>query len=275
LIIYISELRPDLLDTDCEKLYLIVDKVRQSNLKKLVIAGAADFSHASRLVVDLSSLKDTNEEIGEALGAFRAMYPDTRVIVIADREPQGSPLFTRLVKSGVYDIVTGLDGGELRTSLTSGMTKEDAERRLTSPRSNDSDAPEAATPSSSTLPTLPGLIPAAPVTSVQADPLPVREVITANREFKKHKPFITVAVCSTEAHIGATHHALLVTKFLSGVGFKACYLEANGRRGVLYLARAYPVNANERKHFLQYDGVDMVFDFKLAEVINAGYDFCV
>jgi len=107
------------------------------------------------------------------------------------------------------------------------------------------------------------------------DPSATREKITANKEFKKHRPYITVAICATEPHMGATHHALLITKFLCGVGFKACYLEASERRNILYLARAYPVNANERKHLLQFEGVDMYFDFKLPEVIEAGYDLYI
>ena len=107
------------------------------------------------------------------------------------------------------------------------------------------------------------------------DPPPIREKITANKDFKKHKQFITVAVCATEPHMGATHQALLMAKFLSVIGFKVCYLEASERRNILYLARAYPVNANERKHLLQFEAVDMYFDFKLPEVIGAGYDFYI
>jgi len=262
MIVYISELRPDLLDEVGDKLFMVVTKVQQPNLKKLIIGSAADFSHATRFVVDLSSLKDTGDEVVEAIAAFRAMYPDTRVILIADREPPESPLFARLFKLGVYDIVTDLDGGGLKKCLTTGITKEEAtvyqtEKPDLTARAKDkapSPVPQEAPP---------------------ADPPPIREKITANKDFKKHKQFVTVAFCATEPHMGATHHALLMAKFLSTAGFKVCYLEASERRNILYLARAYPVNANERKHLLQFEGVDMYFDFKLPEVISAGYDFYI
>jgi hypothetical protein len=52
-------------------------------------------------------------------------------------------------------------------------------------------------------------------------------------------------------------------------------LEANERRNILCLSRAYAVNANERKHLLQFEGVDMYFDFKLPDVVSAGYDFLI
>jgi hypothetical protein len=251
-----------LLDEVCGKLFMIVTKVRQPNLKKLVIGSAADFSHAARLVADLSALKDTGDEIIEAVGAFKTMYPETRVILIADREPEGSPLFARLFKMGVYDVLTTLDSAAMKKCLTSGMTKEDAEaeRKETPVPASGEQKDEKTTPISLEAP---------------APDAAAREKITANRDFKKHKQFVTVAVCATEPHMGATHHSLLITKFLCGAGFRACYLEANERRNILYLARAYPVNANEHKHLLQYESVDMYFDFKLPEVISAGYDFYV
>jgi hypothetical protein len=263
LIVFVSELRPDLLDELCGKLFMIVTKVPQSNLKKLVIGSAADFSHATRFVVDLSALKDTGDEVIEAIGAFRSMYPDTRIIVLADREPEGSPVFPRLFKLSVYDVVTGLDGDGLKKSLTTGVTRDEAEAA----QEERLDVTAGEITAEKTAPAL--REPAAPV------PLPTREKITANRDFKKHKQFVTVAACSTEPHMGATHHALLMTKFLCDMGFKACYLEAGQRRNILYLARAYPVNANERKRLLQFEGVDMYFDFKLPDVIGAGYDFYI
>jgi hypothetical protein len=263
MIVFVSELRPDLLDELCGKLFMIVTKVPQSNLKKLVIGSAADFSHATRFVIDLSALKDTGDEVIEAIGAFRSMYPDTRVIVLADREPEGSPIFQRLFKLGVYDVVTGLDGGGLKKSLTTGLTRDEAE----AVREAKPDSAVSETTAEKTVPS--------PREPSPTAPPPVREKITANRDFKKHKQFVTAAVCSTEPHMGATNHALLMTKFLCGAGFKACYLEAGQRRNILYLARAYPVNANERKRLLQFEGVDMYFDFKLPDVIGAGYDFYI
>jgi hypothetical protein len=195
------------------------------------------------------------------------MYAGTRVIVIADREPGDSALFTRLFELGVYDIVRDLGGDALKTCLTAGMTKMDVAALLLAstapPRQPDGDN------------TPPPQSPSAPAPQTTVAPPPVKEKITANRDFKKHKQFVSVAVCATEPHMGATHHALLTAKFLCGAGFKACYLEANERRNIVYLAHAYAVNANERRHLLQFEGVDMYFDFKLPEVIGADYDFYI
>jgi len=135
-------------------------------------------------------------------------YSDARIIVIADREPEGSPIFARLFKLKIYNIVTNLDNGGLNKCLTTGMTKDEAENyRVDMPdltanaKKNEQPVPQGAN------------------TSEQPQ---VREKITAKKDFKKHKQFVTVAVCATEPHMGATHHALLMTKFLATAGFKAC-----------------------------------------------------
>lgn len=262
MIIYVSELRPELLDDVCGRLYLITTKVRQSDLKKLVIGSAADFSHASCFVIDLSSIKNPLEEVFEAIAAFKAMYAQTRIVVIADKEPQSSSLFSRLFDMGVYDIVKNLENDSLKQCLTIGMTANDA-------ASYRVEKPDLTSQSQKTEKQATHYTPEA------ADKAQREKYIIANRDFKKHKQFISVAVCATEPHMGATHHALLITKFLCGVGFKACYLEANERRSIYFLARTYAVNANERKCLIQFEGVDMYFDFKLAEVIGAGYDFYI
>jgi hypothetical protein len=155
--------------------------------------------------------------------------------------------------------VRDLGGDGLKKCLTAGMSRDEAEAcraeesDLTTHINEETPAPKPAAPA----------------------PLPAQERIAANKDFKKHRPYITVAICATEPHMGATHHALLMAKFLCGVDFRACYLEAGDRRNILYLSRAYAVNANERRRLLQFEGVDMYFDFKLPEVVNAGYDFLI
>jgi hypothetical protein len=179
-----------------------VSKVKETNLKKLIIGSMADFSHASLLVVDLSSAKDTSDEIIEAVSAFRSMYGETRIVVIADREPPNSPIFARLFDIGVYDIVVSLEDDSMKKSLTVGMTKDEAAAyQVEKPdlTNNAKDVTEA------------------PAVT------PTVDKISANMDFKKHRQFVTVAVCGTEPHIGATHNALLLAKFLSSIGFRVCY----------------------------------------------------
>ena len=151
---------------------------------------------------------------------------------------------------GVYDIITDINEASIKIGLTTGYSKDETVERC--------------------LP--------APAPEVEPTPQPApaaQEVYTANMNFKRRRPYITIAICSAEAHMGATHQALLMGKFLSHAGFRVCYLEANKRRNIMYLARIYPVNANEQNRMLQYEGIDMYFDINMRESISMGYDFYI
>jgi hypothetical protein len=108
-IVYISETRPDLLDDICNESFApITAKIRETNLKELVIKKGANLSHADPLVVDLSAIKDTAGEIAEAIGSFKQMYPNKKVAVIADKENPNSPVFSQLINTGIYNIALNL-----------------------------------------------------------------------------------------------------------------------------------------------------------------------
>jgi hypothetical protein len=267
--IYVSELRAGLLDDICDQLYIFPTKIQgqqSQSLKKLLLGGSG-FDHATYLVADLSALRDTTEEVVEAVSGFNQVYPDTRLIFLADREPSASPLCSRLFALGFYNLVRDLSPELLRKCLTSGMSREDAAAAVSVSPQPEPDRAQSAP--------LPGTGPLAQGAAVPAGLPERKEKITARKEWKKLRPHISVGVVGTQEHIGATHMAISVTKFLASAGFKAAYLEANTRRNLPLLARAYPTSVNEKNHLVQYRGVHMFFDFKLSDVFALGYDVYV
>jgi len=252
MIVYVSEKRLNLLDSVFNELLIMeVSRINANHLNNFVVGSGANFSHANTLIVDLSGMKDTGNELIQAFGSFRTLYPDAKVIVIADGKPPDDPIFARLFALEIYNIVVNLADGSIKKCLTVGMTKADA-------LALQAKKPEAAYK-----------------TEQSKDTAKPQETITANKDFKKHRRFISVAVCGTEPHIGATHHALLIAKFLSSVGFKTCYLEAHKRQHIVTLSKIYAVNADMSRHLLQFGGVDMYFGFNLSDFTNAEYDFYI
>lgn len=277
MVIYISELRPALLNEVCAKHFLMQNCIRSNELKRLFVGGGANFAHASHFVIDAASMNDDADELIDALTAIRQMYKQKPVLIIADKEPRGSELLQRLVDKGFYDIVTDLSGGDLEQCLLHGKTKEDATALLFAGSSDsvkaDKDAhtdnPTQAKPAEDNDIINTATQPPNPVAA------PPKEKLLAKRDWRKYRQFVTVAVCGAERRAGASHHALLIAKFLNHIGFKACYLEANPRHNIVYTANAYAVNANESRKLIQFEGVDMFFDFKLPDVIAGNYDFFV
>ena len=248
LIYYVSEKRPDLLDAVCDKLYLAVTKIQDAQVKNIIISNAGAFSYATRFVIDLFSVKKPSSDIIGAIEAFRSINGSARVIVLADGVSPGNPLITRLLNIGVYDILVDINEENLERSLTTGFTRDEA-AALWGPI-----PPEA----------LPPKIASA-----------IGNDYAANKDFKKHKQYIAIAICAAEAHMGATHQALLMAKFLSSVGFRVCYIEAGKRRKIFYLAQIYPINANEKMRLIQFEGIDMYFDADLNQILGMGYDFYI
>ena len=236
------------MDAVCDKLYLAVTKIQNTQIKNIIISNAGAFSYATRFVIDLSSVKKSSNELIEAIEAFRSINGNARVIILADAIPPGNSLISRLLNTGVYDILSDISEESLEKSLIIGFTRDEAAARW------------LPAPSGEVFPQSASMI---------------GDDFTANKDFKKCKPYVTIAVCAAEAHMGATHQALLMAKFLSSVGFKVCYLETDKRRKIVCLAQVYPINANERMRLIQFEGIDMYFDTNIRQVIDMGYDFYI
>ena len=94
-----------LFDEICtQKGILIQRHTGQANLKKLIIEGMTNFSHISYFAVDLSAVKNTNDEILEAFTAFQSMY-NARIILLTFSCDNNDRLLSSLVEAGIYNIV--------------------------------------------------------------------------------------------------------------------------------------------------------------------------
>jgi len=67
-----------------------------------------NLSHYSFVAIDLSALKDTEDEIMEAVMAFKSMYY-SRLIIFAEGMQYSNPLVSRLVEEGIYNIITATE----------------------------------------------------------------------------------------------------------------------------------------------------------------------
>lgn len=94
-----------LFDEICKKKGVLIQKHSgQVNLKKLIIEGTSNFSHIAYFAVDLSAVKNSNDEILEAFMAFGSMY-NARIILLAF-SCDNNCLLSKLVEAGIYNIAT-------------------------------------------------------------------------------------------------------------------------------------------------------------------------
>lgn len=78
------------------------------SLKQFVIHDVRNLKQFRYFVIDLKALKDTEDEIVEAISAFESMY-SSRTIIFAEGLEGNSPLLSRFVEMKVYNIITSSD----------------------------------------------------------------------------------------------------------------------------------------------------------------------
>ncbi len=161
-------------------------------LKQFVIQDMRSLSHYSHFAIDMSSLRDTEEEVLEAIMAFKSMYT-SRIIFYFETVDQHWPLIDRLIEQGIYNIVITEDVELLKEKIKIatgplGMNKKDAQ----------------------------GLL---------------NQKIETNDIFRSDYKFLQkeakIAITGVMSRVGTTTMAFDLCHFLASKGAKVCYVEAN------------------------------------------------
>lgn len=270
IVLFISNTREDLIDNVINKNFLMVEKIKSNNLNNFVINNGKSLSHATHLIIDLSSLNDNENEMVNSINTLNNLYTEMRVIIIADSERVPKELLIRLFDKGIYNIITTFSNEELERCISVGKTCDEVKEFLVErPDLSSEDKRKE-------FENLKKYQKEELYDSEEKEEKKI-EVILPNKDFRKYKPYISVAVCGSESHVGTTHNALLITKFLHDIGFKVCYLEANEVQKIFYLKSFYTQNSNfnERKNLLQCFGIDIYSGFNISDVMSQNYDFYV
>lgn len=272
---YISNSRPELVNPIADKHYLPIQNINANNLNVFVINNSKNLTHATHLIIDLSAINDTHDEIINAVNMLNKLYSQMRIIALADNDKISVELLRRMYDKGVYDIVKDLDN-ELEKSILKGKSAEEAKEFFVE-RPNLSDEKNQKELEAKILKNESILKEKELQTINQEERQKIVENILPNKDFRKYKPYINVAICGTESHVGTTHNALLITKFLTDIGFKTCYLEANQNQKIFYLQSFYPQNSNYsvQKSLLKCFGIDIFSGFSISNVMAYKYDFYI
>jgi hypothetical protein len=85
-------------------------------LKKFVIHDMRNLSHYSHFAIDLKALKDTENEIIEAIIAFKTMY-DSRIIIFAEGLKREDELISRLIEEKIYNVIISKEIQEIKNEI--------------------------------------------------------------------------------------------------------------------------------------------------------------
>lgn len=84
----------------------------------------------------------------------------------------------------------------------------------------------------------------------------------------------TIAVAGCISHIGATTQAIQAVQVIKENGLKACYIEMN-RTGYLDNVLALYAQAEDRKSFIRFSGIDMYKKNYAKSVVKQSWDYVI
>ena len=183
------------------------------SLKKFVVHDMRNFSHCKELILDRAAFKDEDDVFIAAVQEFSTMY-DSRVTVICPGLLEDDELLMGLVGIGIKNLV-------IQTNIDA--FQEDIRICL---------SPEG-------------------MTKYIADKK--EYLVNEEEKYVFTSENIEIAVFGSQNRIGTTTAAIGLANWLSSVGAKVCYVEANKTKCLSYLIEAYEMSKEGNCYV--FDGV--------------------
>jgi len=189
------------------------------SLRQFVIGDLKSLDHFQYMIIDLNAIKDSNSDILDAVNAFKKMFT-SRLIFYIENMKAHHDLVLKLIENGIFNIVTATDieaiKAELLKSISDlGMSKRDIILKLAP---NDF------------------------------------SFKTSAEIYKFSKKEIKIAVTGVEYRVGTTTMAINFANYLSSIGAKVCYVEANEHDHLSKLPAFYQ-GMTSRDDVILYNGV--------------------
>lgn len=269
MMIFVSNNRCNALDDLIRKYNLDIDKAIASDLKSFVSANDGKISYASHIIIDLSALYDTDSEITQVIDKLSYVHADVSIIILADAEGSRENmdiLIKRLVKRGIFNIITfsmteekELFEKDFLYCMNTGKSKLDVSFEKEDTKIPVTEAVKEQQPQ-----------------AAQIKPEILPDKITPNKGYREFKSHLIVSVAGTEPHIGVTHNAMLITRFLKDIGFKVCYIETGQSEKLFTLLNYYPdINFSKKNNKIQLKRVDYFSNVSISDLTENEYDIYV
>lgn len=251
--IYISNKINPFIEDICREneISLLTRYINEYNLELFLQSELKNLNNIEYLIIDYNAIKNNTKEndIVTALSRIRRMY-DIRIIFIMEGAMKGNILLGRLFNLGIYNIISATNDilfkEELRKTLTEkGMSFANAVKYQLDKN----------------------------IFAINNNTNVIKET------FVKVKQVVTVGICSTERHLGATTQAINITKYLSELlNIKVCYIENNNHNSIIEIYNT--ANKEDAAYYeeagkIEYEGIEMFMKSNIGEIMNNNYDFYI
>lgn len=214
--------------------------------------------HVKYFVIDISCLQNSEKELFDTICGMKYMTDKARIVVVAIGRTGNDSFIQALVGKDICNIVLSKQKETAQVEMSKCLSD--------SGRNKDEIVPD-------------NILPFAPE---QQSAIATKLKSNTPEQKKKELPMldkamITIGVCGVEPHVGTTHHAIAITKYLSRLKYKACYLESNIHGDI---QKMMDIFTDSHKMVRDDGGIDwfgvmLYHDYSFLDIINLGYQFYV
>lgn len=251
--IYISNKVNPIIEDVCkdQKIHLVNRYINDYSLDSFLQTELPILNNIDYLIIDYTAINKMTKEndIVTTIEKIRR-FCELRIIFILEGATKGNTLLGRLFYLGIYNFITATNDV---------LFKEELMKTLSPKGMNFANSAKFQLDNN--------------FFSINGNTKIVKE------NYIKVKQKVTVAVCSSERHLGATTQAINMTKYLSQLpNVNVCYIENNRHNSIVQIyntSNKEEVNYYEESGKIEYQGIEMYMQSSISEIMNDKYDFLI
>lgn len=124
----------DLIEDVCKELNItILSQIGEIDFLQYIKETKVNFKLIKYIIIDLKSLKGTEENIINSISYFYEVYPNIRIIILASGYDDQNEILTSLYEKGIYNIINLIELEEIKIELkksliSDGLSKKDSKK---------------------------------------------------------------------------------------------------------------------------------------------------
>lgn len=124
----------DLIEDVCKELNItILSQIGEIDFLQYIKETKVNFKLIKYIIIDLKSLKGTEENIINSISYFYEVYPNIRIIILASGYDDQNEILTSLYEKGIYNIINSVELEEIKIELkksliSDGLSKKDSRK---------------------------------------------------------------------------------------------------------------------------------------------------
>lgn len=120
----------DLIEAVCQQLNItILSQVGEIDFLQYIKETKVNFKLIKYIIIDLKSLKGTEENQINAISYFNEIYPNIRIIILANGYEEQNIILTTLYEKGIYNIINAIEIEKVKEQLIKSLSLDGIDKK--------------------------------------------------------------------------------------------------------------------------------------------------